>query len=92
MTRIRAIICAALLALSGTAWACPKCRPLVRAGIHDAHFTANLGLVLLPLALLATFGAALYFWDEWAHWAQRALKATQTTRWKMTRIGRSAAR
>lgn len=51
-----------LLMLAGPATrACAVCRPKVRAGIHNAAFSANLLLVLLPVALLLALGLALFF-------------------------------
>ncbi len=52
----------ALVALgSGAANACPKCRPLVEAGVFNASFAGNLAAMALPLALVGIIGAALYF-------------------------------
>lgn len=50
-----------LLLFGATAEACPKCRPLVNAGIYDVLFVQNLAFMALPLALLLLVGAALYF-------------------------------
>jgi hypothetical protein len=51
-----------LLLLAGpVACACPVCRPRVQAGIYDLAYTANLGLVLLPVALLLLGGLGLFF-------------------------------
>ena len=46
---------------SGSASACPKCRPLVEAGVFNASFGSNLASMALPLALVGIIGAALYF-------------------------------
>lgn len=57
----------ALVALgSGAASACPKCRPLVEAGVFNASFAGNLASMALPLALMAIIGAALYFAESLA--------------------------
>ena len=45
-------------------WACTVCRPRVEAGIHNADYNANLGLILLPVALLLALGLGLYYWDK----------------------------
>ena len=58
---------ALLLPMLGTA--CPVCRPKVQAAIHNADYVANLGLLLLPVALLLALGVALY-WSE-ALWSRR---------------------
>lgn len=54
----------ALLLSSPAAWACAWCRPRVQAGIHDAAYTANLLLVLLPVAVLLALGVGLFYWDQ----------------------------
>jgi len=46
------------------AWACPWCRPRVRAGIYNAAYSANVLLVLLPVAVLLALGLALFYWDK----------------------------
>ncbi len=43
--------------------ACPRCRPLVQAAIHNADFLGNVVVMLLPVALLLLIGAALFFVD-----------------------------
>ena len=40
--------------------ACPGCRPTVEAGVYNGQFVANLGVLLLPLALLCAVGVAIY--------------------------------
>jgi hypothetical protein len=50
--------------LAPAAWACPWCRPRVRAGIYTPAYTANVLLVLLPVALLLALGLALFYWDK----------------------------
>ncbi|MFD2718055.1 hypothetical protein ACFST9_04970 [Hymenobacter monticola] len=51
-----------LLLLAGSAArACAVCRPKVQAGIYNAAYSANLLLVLLPVALLLALGLALFF-------------------------------
>jgi hypothetical protein len=49
---------------SGGAWACAWCRPRVQAGIHNAAYSANLALVLLPVAVLLALGVGLFYWDR----------------------------
>jgi hypothetical protein len=56
------ILLATLLVLAGpAARACAVCRPKVQAGIHNAAYSANLLLVLLPVALLLALGLAVFF-------------------------------
>jgi hypothetical protein len=45
-------------------WACPWCRPRVQAGIYTPAYTANLGLVLLPIVVLLALGASVFYWDK----------------------------
>lgn len=52
------------LLLAPAAWACPWCRPRVRAGIYTPAYSANLLLVLLPVAVLLAVGVAVYYWDK----------------------------
>ena len=47
--------------------ACPVCRPKVQAGIHDQAYSANLLLVLLPVALLLAGGVGLFFAADIRH-------------------------
>jgi hypothetical protein len=55
-----------LLASLGAAGAgaCPWCRPRVQAGIYTPAYTANLLLVLLPVAVLLAVGIGLFYWDK----------------------------
>jgi hypothetical protein len=50
--------------LAPAAWACPWCRPRVQAGIYTPAYTANVLLVLMPVALLLALGVALFYWDK----------------------------
>jgi hypothetical protein len=45
-------------------WACAQCRPVINARVYNQHFTTNLFLVLLPLAVLFLIGFGLYFSDR----------------------------
>lgn len=57
----------ALLCSFGTtppAWACPWCRPRVRAGIYTPAYPTNVLLVLLPVAVLLALGVGLFYWDK----------------------------
>jgi hypothetical protein len=45
-------------------WACPWCRPRVRAGIYTPAYSTNVLLVLLPVAVLLALGASVYYWDR----------------------------
>ena len=45
-------------------WACPWCRPRVQAGIYTPAYSANVLLVLLPVAVLLALGACLFYWDK----------------------------
>ena len=49
---------------SAGAVACPWCRPRVRAGIYTPAYTANVLLVLLPVAVLLGVGIGLFYWDK----------------------------
>lgn len=53
-------------------WACPWCRPRVQAGIYTPAYAANLGLVLLPVALLLVLGAGVFYWDSLRTFLPRA--------------------
>jgi hypothetical protein len=50
--------------LPSLATACPWCRPRVQAGIYTPAYSANLLLVLLPVALLLALGMGLFYWDK----------------------------
>ncbi len=50
--------------LAPAAWACPWCRPRVRAGIYTPAYAANVLLVLLPVAVLLAVGVAVFYWDK----------------------------
>jgi hypothetical protein len=47
--------------------ACAVCRPRVQAGIHNAAYSANLLLVLLPVAVLLLGGLGLFFAADIRH-------------------------
>jgi hypothetical protein len=47
-----------------TVWACPWCRPRVRAGIYTPAYSTNVLLVLLPVAVLLALGLGLFYWDK----------------------------
>lgn len=51
----------------GAAGACAVCRSRVQAGIHNGAYGANLGLVLLPVALLLLGGVGVYFAADIRH-------------------------
>ena len=55
------LVLAAFLFGSGAAWACPQCRPLVKAGVYNQGFAGTLVLLLLPVGVLVLIGAGLYF-------------------------------
>ncbi|UPL49628.1 hypothetical protein [Hymenobacter sublimis] len=62
MKRVVATWLASLLLLTGpAAWACQVCRPRVHAGIHNAEYTANLLLLLLPVAVVLLVGLGLFY-------------------------------
>lgn len=48
---------------NATVLACPQCRPLVKSGVYNQDFGANLFVLLLPLAVLFAIGIATYFVD-----------------------------
>lgn len=50
-----------LLLTGPLAHACRVCRPRVQAGIHTPEYTANLLLLLLPVAVLLLMGLGMYF-------------------------------
>jgi hypothetical protein len=53
--------------LPAVASACAVCRPKVQAAIHNADYSVNVALLLLPVALLLTVGVGLYYADVlWA--------------------------
>jgi hypothetical protein len=54
-----------LLLLTGPAvWSCPTCRPLVKAGVYESHFTSNLLLLLVPLAVLGVVVAGFHLFGD----------------------------
>jgi hypothetical protein len=57
-----------LLLLPTVASACAICRPKVQAAIHNADYSVNVLLLLLPVALLLAVGVGLYYAD--AIWAR----------------------
>lgn len=50
--------------LPSLAAACTWCRPRVQASIYTPAYSANLGLVLLPIAVLLALGVGLFYWDK----------------------------
>ena len=64
---LRAIFVALLWLLGAAAEACAVCRPRVQAGIHNGAYSANLLLVLLPVALLLLGGLGLFFAADIRH-------------------------
>jgi hypothetical protein len=54
--------------LPAVASACSICRPKVQAAIHNADYSVNVLMLLLPLALLLAVGVGLYYAD--AIWAR----------------------
>jgi len=50
--------------LPSLATACPWCRPRVQAGIYTPAYSANLLLVLLPVAVVLALGTGLFYWDK----------------------------
>jgi hypothetical protein len=64
MKSIAALFVVFAVSFGGTpTWACPQCRPLVRAGVYNPDFAANLFVLLLPLAVLGAIGVAVHFSD-----------------------------
>ncbi len=51
--------------------ACAVCRPRVQAAIHNADYSVNLGLLLLPVALLLAGGVGLYYAEALVAWGQQ---------------------
>jgi hypothetical protein len=45
-------------------FACPVCRPKVKAAIYNAHYADTLGLLLLPIAVLLAVGLGLYWFGS----------------------------
>jgi hypothetical protein len=53
--------------LPAMASACAICRPKVQAAIHNADYSVNAVLLLLPVVLLLALGVGLYYADViWA--------------------------
>ena len=50
--------------LAPPAGACAWCRPRVQAGIYTPAYTAQAGLVLLPVAVLLALGLGVFYWDK----------------------------
>ncbi|MGI4833599.1 MAG: hypothetical protein ACRYFK_09085 [Janthinobacterium lividum] len=63
MRKLLLILLSSLL-LAPAAWACPWCRPRVQAGIYTSAYSANVLLVLLPVAVLLGVGVVVYYWDR----------------------------
>ena len=64
MKRIASGFAASCIMFGNTALsACTECRPVVESGVYNQQFAANLGLLLLPLAVLLAIGVALYHSD-----------------------------
>lgn len=65
MKNIAAGLATSVFLFSSTAaWACPQCRPLVKSGVYNQDFAANLFVLLLPLAVLCAIGVAIHFSDS----------------------------
>ncbi|WP_400194131.1 hypothetical protein [Hymenobacter sp. B81] len=56
---------------SGAGWACTVCRPRVQAAIYQPNYAQNLGLLLVPVALLLALGAGVYFFEDLKRTRQR---------------------
>ena len=55
---------ASIIVMKSTALlACPQCRPSVEAGVYNQQFTANLFVLVLPVAVLFAMGAGLHYSD-----------------------------
>ena len=63
MPRFFLTLLSSLLA-APAAWACSWCRPKVRAGIYTPAYSANVLLVLLPVAVLLAVGVVVFYWDK----------------------------
>lgn len=65
MKHLAAVVVAAIT-LSGGAQlsACPQCQPLVKSGIYNQDFGANLFVLLLPLVVLTAIGIGLHYSDS----------------------------
>jgi hypothetical protein len=61
---MRLLICLLACLLPSLAGACAWCRPRVHAGIYTPAYSANLLLVLLPVAVLLALGLGLFYWDK----------------------------
>jgi len=53
-----------LVSYNLTASACAECRARVKDGIFDQSFSANLFVVLLPIAIIVAVGITLYYAGE----------------------------
>jgi hypothetical protein len=60
MATTKLFLIAALLLPSVAASACPACRPVVEAGIYNADFIANFGLLILPIAAILLLAGVAY--------------------------------
>lgn len=57
--------------------ACAVCRPKVQAAIHNADYSVNVALLLLPVALLLAVGVGLYYAEALVAWAQQLRRPVQ---------------
>lgn len=64
MNRIMVFGLAATALLSSSAWACPWCRTLVKAGVYNQDFAGNLLLMVLPILVLAFIATGIYFFAD----------------------------
>lgn len=65
---MKLLLCLWSCLLPSLAEACAWCRPRVQAGIYTPAYSANLLLVLLPVAVLLALGVGLFYWDRLRHY------------------------
>lgn len=72
MKLLLSCLLASLLGLApALAHACAVCRPKVQAAIHTADYSVNMGLLLLPVALLLALGVGLYYAEALVAWGRQ---------------------
>ena len=67
-TLLLCLLASLLYLLPTPTWACAICRPKVQATIHNADYSVNVALLLLPVAVLLLLGLGLYYADGLVAW------------------------
>jgi hypothetical protein len=71
---LHVLLVVAPLAFSGSALACGRCLPVVYAVVYDGQFAATLGLLLLPLVLMAGAGLLVHHGHALAGWHRSRIR------------------